>query len=363
MADIDSTFKAFLANTYIDMPLEIEKEYTSKDGTKKFLYRLTDGKLIEGVLMNYKFGNTLCISTQIGCGRGCLFCASGADGLERNLTAGEILAQAVAVNKLLGGTLEQRKLTNIVLMGSGEPLDNYENVTKFLNLINDKNGLNISRRNISLSTCGIAPNIIRLADEGHDVTLTISLHNSCDGERKKFMPVASIYSIKEIIAAAKYYFNKTGRRIIFEYCLIKGENHLDKNVRELKELLKGFPAHLNLILLNPNDTTKKASNNTAGGEGCAAGEVGATKSAPSGAADVAVGAGSEVGTTKSAPSGGISACTRADALEFAKKLTDAGLSVTVRRQMGADIAGACGQLKGKFVGDLDTKYEDKKGGK
>jgi 23S rRNA (adenine2503-C2)-methyltransferase len=305
MSDIDSKLRLFLASTYVDMPLEIEKEYVSKDGTKKFLYRLTDGELIEGVLMNYKFGNTLCISTQIGCGRGCLFCASGADGLERNLTAGEILAQAVVVNKLLGGTLEQRRLTNIVLMGSGEPLDNYENVTRFFDLSNDKNGLNISRRNISMSTCGIVPNIIRLADDGYDVTLTISLHNSSDEERKKFMPVASIYSIKEIIAAAKYYFNKTGRRIIFEYCLIKGENHLDKNVRELKELLKGFPAHLNLILLNASGVTNSASN------------------------------------------GGLSPCTRTDAVEFVKKLTAAGLSVSTRRQMGADIAGACGQLKGK----------------
>ena len=287
-----------LAVEFCDKPIEIYKVYEGKDGTKKFIFKLQDGALIEGVLLKYKYGYTQCVSTQLGCRMGCKFCCSTRDGLLRNLTAGEILGQVVCVNRMLGGRLgEDRKITNVVLMGSGEPFDNYDNVTKFLRLINHKSGLNISQRNISLSTCGIVPKIKQFADEGNTATLTISLHNPFDERRKNIMPIANAYSIDEIIDAAKYYFDKTKRRVIFEYALIKDDNDGADCVNEIVKKFKKLTCHFNIIPLNENDNKSLVS----------AGRKGAYK--------------------------------------FCEQLEKLGISATVRRTMGEDIGGACGQLK------------------
>ena len=197
---INAETKQKLCQNFVSQPVTILQKFVAKDGTIKFLYKLTDNNIIEGVLMQYKYGNTICVSTQVGCRMGCKFCASTLHGLVRNLSCGEILGQVITVNRFLGGGLgEKRKITNIVLMGSGEPLDNYQNVTKFLKMANDKNGLDISERNISLSTCGIVENIKKLADDGFKVTLTISLHSPTDEQRKELMPIANKYSINQII--------------------------------------------------------------------------------------------------------------------------------------------------------------------
>lgn len=294
-----------LNDAFCDSPIEIFKEFSGKDETKKFVYKLQDGALIEGVLMKYKYGYTLCVSTQVGCRMGCKFCCSTRDGLIRNLSAGEILGQVVAVNRHIGGKLgDKRQITNVVLMGSGEPFDNYENVTKFLKLVGDENGLNISQRNISLSTCGLVPKIKQFADDGNTATLTISLHNPFDEKRKEIMPIANAYRIDEILDAAKYYFNKTKRRVIFEYALIAGQNDGDDCVKEIVKKFKGFSFHFNIIPLNENDN-------------------------------------------KSLKSAG-----RKGAYRFCEKLEKFGISATVRRTMGEDIGGACGQLRNKISSNM-----------
>ena len=303
MTNLPKSLIEKLQVNYISNPIEIIEQFTSKiDDTTKFLYKLPDNNVIEGVLMKYKYGNTLCVSTQVGCRMGCKFCASTLDGLARSLTAGEILGQVVAVNKLLGGNLVDRKITNVVLMGSGEPLDNYDNVTKFFDILKDKDGLNISMRNISLSTSGICKNIYRLADEGYHITLTISLHSSSNEYRSKIMPINKKYPIEELIKAAKYYFNKTNRRVIFEYCLIEGVTDSIEQAQNLASLVKGFPTHINLIRLN---------------------EV------------------KERGLKKP---------NEQRVQEFLRVLTDNGASATVRRTLGSDIDGACGQLRRKYLG-------------
>lgn len=280
---------------------KIERKFTSKDGTIKYVFAFADGNIVEGVLMNYKYGKTLCLSTQVGCRMGCKFCASTLKGLIRNLSAGEMLGQVLLVNRDQGGSLKERKITNLVLMGSGEPLDNYIEVTKFIQLVSCKDGLNISQRNISLSTCGLVPKIYTLADEGFGVTLTISLHASNDKIRQQSMPVAQSYSIDEIIKACKYYFDKTGRRIIFEYTLIKGVNNSLASAKELGQFLKGFPCHVNIIPLNE---VKERS---------------------------------------------LKSTTREECYAFAKALEKEGVSATVRRTLGEDIGGACGQLRNQIL--------------
>lgn len=233
---------------------------------------------------------------------GCAFCASGIGGLVRNLTAGEILSQVLCVNRLQGGTLDKRAVTNIVLMGSGEPLDNYDEVTEFLRLVTSDGGLNVSERNISLSTCGLVENVRRLADDGFTVTLTFSLHASSDEYRRSIMPIANKYTIKEIVDAAKYYFDKTGRRVIFEYTMIKGVNVNHFDAKRLSEILKGFPCHVNLIPLNP---------------------------------------------VKEKNLKGISG---AEAERFMKKLHEFGVSASIRKSKGSDVGGACGQLRRSYIG-------------
>ena len=286
---------------YIMQPIKIRKalESKGKDKTIKFLYDLNDGNIIEGVLMKYAFGNTLCVSTQVGCKMNCAFCASGLNGFVRNLSVGEILGQIVAVNKYLGGNLKNREITNIVLMGSGEPLDNFDNVKKFLQIVTNDDCFNIRVRNISLSTCGIPSKIEELAELGLAVTLCISLHAPNDNIRKEIMPIARRYSIKEVFDALKYYNMMTNRRIIIEYTLIEGVNNSFKHAKELAESTQNLPCHVNVIRLNEVD-----------------------------------------GMDLKAPS--IDSCKK-----FVEYLNRFNVSATMRRTLGDDIEGACGQLRNK----------------
>lgn len=265
------------------------------DGTKKYLFRLHDGNVIESVLMRYHHGNSVCISTQVGCRMGCKFCASTLDGLERNLLPSEMLDEIYSIQRDIG-----ERISNIVLMGSGEPLDNYENVMKFLELISDENGLNISQRNITLSTCGLVPKIYELADRDMQITLAISLHASNDETRRELMPVARTYSIEEILKACRYFFDKTGRRLTFEYSLVAGVNDMVEGADALGSLLKGINCHVNLIPVNPIKERDFRQSDK-------------------------------------------------QAIErFKSKLERYGMNVTVRREMGRDINGACGQLRKSY---------------
>ena len=266
------------------------------DGTKKFLFELSDGNVVESVWMQYKHGNSVCISSQVGCRMGCKFCASTLDGLERNLTPSEMLDQIYAITRLTG-----ERVSNVVVMGTGEPLDNYDNAVKFIRMLSDEHGLNISQRNITLSTCGIVPRMRQLADEGFQITLALSLHGSSQEKRKKLMPVANKYDLSEVLDACDYYFDKTGRRITFEYSLVAGVNDQPDDIRELTTILKGRNCHLNLIPVNPikernyEKPDKKSAEN------------------------------------------------------FKNKLEKNGINVTIRREMGSDIDGACGQLRRKTM--------------
>ena len=283
-------------NFYIGVPKVVGEYDSTMDQTKKILFAFNDGNIIESVIMKYNYGNTICISTQVGCRMGCKFCASTLEGRVRNLTAGEILAEVIIAQKVLG-----ERISNIVLMGSGEPLDNFENVTKFLDLVNAEYGLNIGQRHITLSTCGIVPKIYELADKGYSITLAISLHAFSDEKRREIMPIAKKYSIKEILEACDYYFNKTGRRISFEYSLVSGINDGKEDARALAKLLKGRQCHINLIPVNEikENTLKRPSKKTIE--------------------------------------------------EFEKIVSDYGLDVTVRKEMGNDINAACGQLRRNFL--------------
>ena len=286
---------------YILQPIKIRKAVVSKskDKTIKFLYDLPDGNIIEGVLMRYAFGNTLCISTQVGCKMNCKFCASGLNGFVRNLSCGEILGQIVAVNKYLGGTLKDREITNVVLMGSGEPLDNFDNVKKFLKILTSNDCFDMSVRNISVSTCGLPHKIEELADLGFAVTLCISLHAPNDNIRREIMPIAKRYSIGEVIDALKYYHTITNRRIIIEYTLIEGVNNSVKHAIELAGVLKDLPCHVNLIKLNEVE-----------------------------------------GRELKAPS--MDSCKK-----FLQMLCRLDISATMRRTLGDDVEGACGMLRNK----------------
>ncbi len=301
MSDIPLSFREKIAEKFVSMPLEIIETKVSLDGSKKYLYKLTDGNIIEGVYMPHNYGDTLCVSTQVGCRMGCAFCASGIGGLVRNLTFDEILAQVIVANRDNGGDVKNRKLSKIVLMGSGEPLDNYDEVTAFLRSVSDDDGINVGLRNVSLSTCGVVPNVIRLADDNFGVTLSLSLHATSDEVRQKIMPIAKKYSIRETIDAVKYYFNKTGRRVIFEYSMIKDLNVDYFDAKRLSELTKGFACHVNLIKLN----YVKEKN--------------------------------------------LHGCSDAQADRFLQRLHAFGVSATIRRSVGADVDGACGQLRRKFI--------------
>ena len=248
MTNLPKDFRARLAEGASANPVRIRDAFVSKlDGTEKYLYELDDGNLIEGVLMRYHHGNTLCLSTQIGCRMGCAFCASTLEGCVRSLTPAEMLGQIIAVNRRLNG---DGRVGNVVLMGSGEPLDNYDNVMKFLRLMNDARGLNMSLRGVSLSTCGLVPNMYRLADEGLPVTLSVSLHAPNDEIRRKLMPVARAYAMEDVLAACRNYVDKTGRRVIFEYAMVGDMNCETAHADELAHRLRGLQCHVNLIPLN-----------------------------------------------------------------------------------------------------------------
>ena len=306
ITSLSKAFKERLLENYENEPIKIKEVFYSSDGTEKYLFELADGNIIEGVLMKYKYGYTQCVSTQVGCRMGCKFCASTLQGLLRNLTAGEILSQILVVNALhkndvTGQGKESRAVTNVVLMGSGEPLDNYDETLRFLRLVTSDKGMGISARNISLSTCGIVPKMYKLAEENIPLNLTVSLHATDDQTRARTMPVAKAYKISEILKACDYYFQKTGRRYYFEYTLIAGENCDEAHAEALVQLLKGKPCHVNLIRLNE---VKERDLKALGDK---------------------------------------------EAYRFLGRLEKGGLSATLRRQIGVDIGGACGQLRVNYL--------------
>ena len=293
MTNLSQDFRNKLKERYSLTALEIVRVQESKiDGTRKYLFKLADGNLIESVWMIYKHGNSVCVSSQVGCRMGCRFCASTIDGLERNLNPSEILDQIYSITLDTG-----ERVSNVVVMGSGEPMDNYDNTVKFVRMLSDEHGLNISQRNITVSTCGIVPKIRELANEDLSITLAISLHATTDEKRRKLMPIANKYSISEIKDACLEYFDKTGRRLTFEYSLVGGVNDTDEDADELAAILKQVNGHVNLIPVNPIKERDFVSS-----------------------------------TDK-----------RVQA--FKNKLEKKQINVTIRREMGRDIDGACGQLR------------------
>ena len=247
MTNLPKAFREKCREAFVYTALTAVKIQESKvDGTKTFLFALSDGNLVESVWMRYKHGNSVCISSQIGCRMGCRFCASTIDGWERNLLPSEMLDQIYAITRLTG-----ERVSNVVVMGTGEPLDNYENLLRFLLLLTDENGLHISQRNVTVSTCGIVPGILRLAKERLQITLALSLHAATDEKRRRLMPIAERYSLDELMRACTYYFEKTGRRITFEYSLADGVNDTKEDVEELTSLIKPLNCHVNLIPINP----------------------------------------------------------------------------------------------------------------
>ena len=297
MSNLSKAFRDVLEEHFwIPQITVLERQISKIDGTNKFLFELEDGNVIESVLMKYKHGNSVCISSQVGCRMGCKFCASTIGGLERNLRPSEMLGEIYQIQKITG-----ERVSNIVVMGTGEPLDNYDNFVKFVRLLSDERGLNLSQRNITISTCGIVPNMKRLAEEELQITLALSLHGATQEKREVLMPIAKKYQLDDVLAACDYYFEKTGRRITFEYSLVHGVNDKDEDAGELITILKNRNCHLNLIPVNPikERNFQKPS--------------------------------------------------RKSAENFKNKLEKSGINVTIRREMGSDIDGACGQLRRRYV--------------
>ncbi|MBQ8877210.1 MAG: 23S rRNA (adenine(2503)-C(2))-methyltransferase RlmN [Lachnospiraceae bacterium] len=293
MTNLPATLREKCKERYTYTALQAVQVQESKiDGTRKYLFALSDGNVVESVWMKYKHGNSVCISSQVGCRMGCAFCASTLDGLERNLTPSEMLDQIYSITLLTG-----ERVSNVVVMGTGEPMDNYDNLLRFIRLLTAEEGLHISQRNITVSTCGLVPNMRRLAEEKLQITLALSLHATTDEKRRKLMPVANKYSITELMDACDYYFEQTGRRITFEYSLVGGVNDTDEDASELVRLVKPLNCHVNLIPVNPiKERDFVQSENAA-----------------------------------------IQA--------FKNKLEKNRINVTIRREMGRDIDGACGQLR------------------
>lgn len=311
MHRLPAKLREALASVAEDRPLTITQRHVSaQDGTVKMLYELRDGQLIEGVLMRHSYGLTLCLSTQAGCRMGCLFCASTLSGRARDLTPGEMMAQVIQSERAQGG----ERIGHIVLMGTGEPLDNYRNTVRFLRLCGAPEALGISLRGVSLSTCGLAPEIIALADEGLPVTLSISLHAPDDETRARIMPIAKRIPLGELMDACKTYLKKTGRRVIFEYALIEGVNCELSHARRLAALLRGMQCHVNLIMLNPVRER------------------------------------------------GLTAPDERKAALFQKELESLHISVTRRRRMGDDIEGACGQLRRASIQEKASENDQTEGG-
>ena len=298
MTNISKKLKEELnSDCYITSLNQVEVQVSKIDGTRKYLFALEDGDVIESVLMRYKHGNSVCISSQVGCRMGCRFCASTLDGLVRGLRPSEMLDQIYKISRDIG-----ERISNVVVMGTGEPMDNYDNLLKFIHLLTDENGLNISQRNLTVSTCGIVPRMRQLADEKLSITLALSLHASNQEKRKELMPVANSFDIHEVIDACKYYFEKTKRRVTFEYSLVGGVNDTDQDATELASLIKGMNCHINLIPVNPIKERDYVQSDTRVIEA------------------------------------------------FKNKLEKYGITVTIRREMGRDIDGACGQLRKKYIG-------------
>lgn len=281
---------------------EVMVQTSAIDGTRKFLFELADGNLVESVWMKYHHGNSVCISSQVGCRMGCRFCASTIDGLERSLLPGEMLDQIYAISRSTG-----ERVSNVVVMGTGEPLDNYDNLLRFIHMLSDENGLHISQRNITVSTCGLVEKMRQLADEKLQITLALSLHGSSQEKREKLMPIARKYRIAEVIDACRYYFEQTGRRITFEYSLVGGVNDTNEDAQQLCELIGGLNCHVNLIPVNPiKERDYIESNNR-------------------------------------------------DILNFKNRLEKKHINVTIRREMGRDIDGACGQLRRRVSAENQKK--------
>ncbi len=300
MTNLSKEMREQLEQAAVAQPVRIRlKRESPLDGTVKLLYELRDGNCVEGVLMRYKYGISLCISTQVGCRMGCRFCASTLEGRVRDLTAGEMLGEILSANRMLEA--EKNRVSHVVLMGSGEPLDNYDAVIRFLRLMKEEDGIQLSLRNISLSTCGIVPKMYELAEEGLPVTLCVSLHAPTDEIRRKTMPIAYSWSIGEILDACRNYIRKTGRRVIFEYALSDGLNAEEAHAEQLARLLRGMQCHVNLIPLN---------------------------------------------AVKERELKGID---EEKVRRFLNVLQDNGISATRRREMGDDIEGACGQLRRKVI--------------
>ena len=303
MSNLSKDLRSRLSGMATLRPVEIADRLVSEiDGTRKYLFRMEDGSIIESVLMKYKHGNSVCISSQVGCRMGCKFCASTLSGLERNLTASEMLGQVYAIQKESG-----ERVSNVVIMGTGEPMDNYDAAVRFIRMISDDKGLNISQRNITLSTCGMVPEIYRLADEHLQITLAISLHASNNEKRKAMMPIANRYDIDELLKACRYYYDTNGRRLTFEYSLAGGVNDSPEDARALAKLLKGFMWHVNLIPINPVEEREYVQSD------------------------------------------------RKSIVNFKNNLEKYGGNVTIRREMGRDIQAACGQLRRRYMTQIGEK--------
>lgn len=296
MTNISEDLKRVLKERFTLVTLKpIETQISKTDGTRKYLFELPDGNMIESVWMKYHHGNSVCISSQAGCRMGCRFCASTLDGLARSLQPSEMLDQIYRIQKLTG-----ERVDNVVVMGTGEPLDNYENLLKFIEILTDENGLHISQRNLTVSTCGLTEKIRELAEKKLQITLAISLHAPNDELRKTLMPVANRYSIEELMEACSYYFQKTGRRISFEYSLVKGVNDKIADAKELADWIRHMNCHVNLIPVNPIKERDFEQSQ------------------------------------------------KKEILNFKNKLENYGINVTIRREMGRDIDGACGQLRKSY---------------
>lgn len=294
MSNLPLALRRTLAQEAVDQPVRLlSRQESRRDGTRKLLFGLGDGHCVEGVLMRYRHGLTLCLSTQAGCRMGCAFCASTLEGLARNLTAAEMLGQVLCADRLADGG----RIGNLVLMGSGEPLDNYDETLRFLKLVSHPGGRGIGLRHISLSTCGLTDRILRFSGEGLPVTLSVSLHAPNDAIRTQIMPVARAWPLEGLLRACREYIEKTGRRVVFEYTLLQGVNSAPGHAEELARRLRGMQCHVNLIPYNP------------------------VPERPFRAADSAA------------------------AADFLRVLRSRGISATVRRRLGEDVTGACGQLR------------------
>lgn len=297
MTNLSKNLRAQLKEKCLYTVLDrIDVQVSRQDGTRKYLFGLSDGNMIESVLMRYKHGNSVCISSQAGCRMGCRFCASTLDGLARNLTPAEMLEQVYRIGCDIG-----ERISNVVVMGSGEPLDNYDNLLDFIKMLTDEHGLNISQRGLTVSTCGLVPRMRELADLKLQITLALSLHASTQEKRRALMPVANKYELSEVMEACDYYFAQTGRRMTFEYALVGGVNDTDADADELCAMLKGKNCHMNLIPVNPIRERDYVQSE------------------------------------------------RAVIEAFLHKLERGGINVTVRREMGRDIDGACGQLRKRHM--------------